>query len=58
MVESLWVKITGQANKGNFFVGGYNRLPNQVECVDEVLLLQLQESYFMLAVSDLAQEFQ
>lgn len=44
MVESLWVKIMGQANKGNFFVGSYDRLPNQAESVDEVLLLQLQES--------------
>lgn len=44
MVYSLWVKITSQANKGNFFVGGYSRLPNQEEPVDEVLLLQLRES--------------
>lgn len=44
MVESLGVKIMGQANKGNFFAGGYDRRPNQVESVDGVLLLQLQES--------------
>ncbi|KAK4810454.1 LOW QUALITY PROTEIN: hypothetical protein QYF61_004234 [Mycteria americana] len=43
-VESLWVKIRDQANKGNFVVGVCYRPPDQGEEVDEEFFLQLQEA--------------
>lgn len=43
-VKSLWVKVRDQANKGNFVVGVYYRLPDQGEEVDEQFVLQLQEA--------------
>jgi len=42
-VESLWVKVRGQANKGNLMADVYYRPPNQVEPVDK-FLLQLWEA--------------
>jgi len=42
-VESLWVKIWSQANKGNLMAGGYYRQPNQGEPVDESFCFHLQE---------------
>ena len=41
-VETLWVKIRHQINKGHLVVGVYYRPPDQWEPVDKVLL-QLQE---------------
>ncbi|GAB0182842.1 hypothetical protein GRJ2_000749500 [Grus japonensis] len=43
LVESLWVKIMGQATKGSLVVGVYYRLPDKEDDVDK-LLLQLQEA--------------
>lgn len=43
-VESSWVKIWRQANKGNLMVDVYLRLPNPGELVDEEFLLQLHEA--------------
>lgn len=43
-IESLWVKISDQSNKGNFMVGVYYRLNDKEEPVDEAFLLQLQEA--------------
>ncbi|GAB0210050.1 hypothetical protein GRJ2_003470800 [Grus japonensis] len=43
-VESLWVKIRDQGNKGNFVVGVYYKPPGQEEKVDEEFFLQLQEA--------------
>ncbi|KAK4826878.1 LOW QUALITY PROTEIN: hypothetical protein QYF61_011997 [Mycteria americana] len=43
-VESLWVRIRDQGNKGNLVVGVYYRLLNQGETIDEACLLQLQEA--------------
>ncbi|PKU28913.1 mitochondrial fission process protein 1 [Limosa lapponica baueri] len=43
-VESLWVRIRDQGNKGNLVVGVYYRLPDQGEPTDEAFLLQLQEA--------------
>ena len=43
-VESLWVRITDQGNKGRLVVGVYYRPPNQGEPTDEAFLLQLQEA--------------
>ncbi|KAK4826957.1 hypothetical protein QYF61_012806 [Mycteria americana] len=43
-VESLWVKIRDQANKGNFVVGVYYRPCDQGEEIDEEFFLQLQEA--------------
>lgn len=40
-IESPWVKISDQGNKGNFMVGVHYRLPEQEEPVDETFLLQL-----------------
>ena len=41
-VESLWVKIKGQAGKGYTDVGGYYRPPDQEEEVDEAFHKQLE----------------
>jgi len=41
-VESLWVRIKGQAHKGDITVGVYYRPPDQEEEVDEVFYRQLQ----------------
>lgn len=44
-VKSLWVKISNQANKGNFVVGVYYRPSNRGKEVDEELfILQLHEA--------------
>ncbi|GAB0209348.1 hypothetical protein GRJ2_003400500 [Grus japonensis] len=43
-VESLWVKIRGQDNKGNLMVGVYYRPSDQGEPVDEAFLLELWEA--------------
>ena len=42
--SDAWVKIRGQANKGNLIVGVYYRPPAQGEDVDEAFLLQLPEA--------------
>lgn len=44
-VKSLWVKITDQANKGNFAVGRYYRPPNQGEKVDEEFFLNCRKHH-------------
>jgi len=41
-VESLWVRIKGQAHKGDITVGVYYRPPDQEEEVDEAFYRQLQ----------------
>ncbi|XP_068520926.1 uncharacterized protein [Anas acuta] len=43
-VESLWVKIKHQTNKGHLVVGVCYRPPDQGEPFDEAFLLQLQEA--------------
>ncbi|KAK4815971.1 hypothetical protein QYF61_010839 [Mycteria americana] len=50
-VESLWVKIIDQANKGNFVVDAYYRPPDQEEDADEEFLLQLQKASCLHALS-------
>ena len=40
-VESLWVKIRDQTNRGYLVVSVYYRMPDQGESVDKALLLQL-----------------
>jgi len=40
--ESLWVRIKGQAHKGDVMVGVYYRPPDQQEEVDEAFYRQLQ----------------
>lgn len=47
-IESLWVKISDQGNKGNFMVGVHYRLLDQGEPVDETFLLQLWEALVLL----------
>jgi len=47
-VESLWVRIRDQGNKGNLVVGAYYRLPDQGEPTDEAFFLQLQEASYSL----------
>ena len=42
-VESLWVRISGKANKANILVGVCYRLPNQDEEMDETFYKQLAE---------------
>jgi len=42
-VESLWVRIRDQGNKGNLVAGVYYRWPDQWELIDEAFLLHLQE---------------
>ena len=42
-VESLWVKITGRADKADILVGVCYRPPNQDEETDEVFYEQLAE---------------
>jgi len=41
-VESLWVRIRDQSNKGNLALGVYYRLPNKREPSDKAFFLQLQ----------------
>ena len=41
-VESLWVRIKGQAHKGDITVGVYYRPPDQEEEADEAFYRQLQ----------------
>jgi len=41
-VESLWVRIKGQAHTGNITVGVYYRPPDQEEEVHEAFYRQLQ----------------
>jgi len=41
-VESLWIRIKGQAHKGDITVGVYYRPPDQEEEVDEAFYRQLQ----------------
>jgi len=41
-VESLWVRIKGQAHTGDIMVGVYYRPPHQEEEVDEAFYKQLQ----------------
>lgn len=48
-VESLWVRIRDQGNKGNL-VSVYHRLPNQEKTIDGAFLLQLQEASHFLAL--------
>jgi len=43
-VESLWVRLRDQGNKGNLVVGVYYKPPNQGEPTDEPFFLQLQEA--------------
>ncbi|GAB0203436.1 hypothetical protein GRJ2_002809200 [Grus japonensis] len=43
-VESLWVRIRDQGNKGNLVVGVNYRPLNQGEPIDKAFLLQLQEA--------------
>ena len=43
-VESLWIKIRGQANKGDIMVGVYYRPPDQGKPVDEAFLLLVREA--------------
>ncbi|PKU40814.1 egf-like repeat and discoidin i-like domain-containing protein 3 [Limosa lapponica baueri] len=43
-VESLWVRLRDQGNKGNLVVGVYHRQPDQGESVGKAFLLQLQET--------------
>ena len=43
-VESLWVRIRDQGNKGSLVVGAYYRLSDQGEPTDEAFVLQLQEA--------------
>lgn len=49
-VESLWVRMRGQANKGNLMVGVYYKPPDQGEDVDKMFLLQLQNASCLQAV--------
>ncbi|KAK4828983.1 hypothetical protein QYF61_001639 [Mycteria americana] len=49
-VESLWVRIRDQGNKGNLVVGVYYRTPNQGEPIDEAFFLQLQEASHLQAL--------
>jgi len=49
-VESLWVKVKEQTNKGHLVVGVYYKLPCQGESVDEAFLLQLQEALCLQAL--------
>ena len=42
-VESLWVRISGKANKASILVGGCYRPPDQDEEMDEVFYKQLAE---------------
>ena len=41
-VESFWVRIKGQAPKGDIMVGVFYRPPDQEEDVDEAFYRQLQ----------------
>jgi len=41
MVECLWVRISGKANKVDIMVGDCYRLPNQDEKADEIFIKQL-----------------
>ena len=43
-VESLWIKIKEQTNKGHLVVGVCYRPPDQGEPADKAFLLQLQEA--------------
>ena len=43
-VEGLWVKVRGQANKGNLAVGVYYRSPDQGENVGRAFFLPLREA--------------
>ncbi|GAB0203307.1 hypothetical protein GRJ2_002796300 [Grus japonensis] len=44
MVESLWVRIKGQANKGDVVVGVYYRPPSQDDATDELFFKELREA--------------
>ncbi|GAB0190604.1 hypothetical protein GRJ2_001525700 [Grus japonensis] len=43
-VESLWVRIKGQANKGDVVVGVYYRPPSQDDATDELFFKELREA--------------
>ncbi|GAB0206625.1 mitochondrial enolase superfamily member 1 [Grus japonensis] len=43
-VESLWVRIKGQANKGDVTVGVYYRPPSQDDITDELFFKELREA--------------
>jgi len=43
-LESFWVRIGDQGNKGNLVTGVYYRSPDQGDVTDEAFLLQLQKA--------------
>ncbi|GAB0177896.1 hypothetical protein GRJ2_000254900 [Grus japonensis] len=43
-VESLWVRLMGQANKGGVVVGVYYRPPSQDDATDELFFKELREA--------------
>ena len=43
-VESLWVRIKGQANKRDVFVGVYCRPPSQENNADELFFKELRDT--------------
>ncbi|GAB0186493.1 hypothetical protein GRJ2_001114600 [Grus japonensis] len=44
MVKSLWVRIKGQANKGDVIVGVYYRPPSQDDATDELFFKEIIEA--------------
>ena len=44
MVESLWIRIKGQANKGDIIVGVFYRPPCQDDDTDELFFKELRET--------------
>lgn len=52
-VESLQIKIRGQATQENLMAGARNLPPNQDDPVNEAFLLQLQEALHSQALTQL-----